>query len=295
MDTMESRKKVEELFDQARLIQTGGDFQALARFLHKFPYLSPFNAALVRVQRPGARYVANITQWNKKFHRTLRPGAQPLVILVPFGPVGFVFELEDTQGKPIPEAAMKELYPFGTNQVLEEGQLDRMIHCLLGEGIICRTRRLGSQYAGCIGRIQEETVLYRKTSKQKTYVKCSHDIVLNSAQTPTEQFGTLAHELGHFFCGHTNPKHRIDYLPDRSWLLTNTKEFEAEAVCYLVCDRLGIQMPSAEYLHGYLEEDNKLPKDISIDTILRAAGTIEDLYKGVRKPRKKLLVVEKIE
>lgn len=295
MDHTEGRKKVEELFDQARIYRTGGDFLALAKFLHKFPYLSPFNAALVRVQRPGARYVASVAQWEKKFHRSLRPGAQPLVILVPFGPVGFVFEVDDTQGEPFPESVQRELYPFGTNQVLGEGQLDRMIHCLLGEGIICRTKRLGTHFAGCIGPIQKEKVIYKKTAKRKIYVTCDHEIVLNATQSPTEQFGTLAHELGHFFCGHTNRNHHIEYLPDRDWLLKNTKEFEAEAVCYLVCDRLGIQMPSEKYLHGYLDEDDALPKHISIDTILRAAGTIEDLYKGIRKPRQKLMEVEKME
>lgn len=54
------------------------------------------------------------------------------------------------------------------------------------------------------------------------------------------------------------------------------REFEAVSVCYLVCLRLGIENPSAEYLHGYLKTNAELPP-ISLERVLVATGLIEQM------------------
>ena len=56
------------------------------------------------------------------------------------------------------------------------------------------------------------------------------------------------------------------------------EEFEAEAVCYLVCDRLGIENPSAEYLNGYLDENREVPP-ISLERVFVAANLVEQMGK----------------
>jgi hypothetical protein len=62
-------------------------------------------------------------------------------------------------------------------------------------------------------------------------------------------------------------------------------EFEAESVCYLLCERLGIDNPSDEYLSGYLKGQAETPQ-ISLHAVLTAAGLIERMGRERMKPRK---------
>jgi hypothetical protein len=61
-------------------------------------------------------------------------------------------------------------------------------------------------------------------------------------------------------------------------------EFEAESVSYLLCGRLGINSPSAEYLSGYVKNHNETLA-ISLDCIIKSAGLIEQMGRERLKPR----------
>ena len=50
-----------------------------------------------------------------------------------------------------------------------------------------------------------------------------------------------------------------------------------------------INNPSAAYLSGYLDANKTIP-DISVETVLKAVAQIEIIYKGVKAPRKELIV-----
>lgn len=83
----------------------------LLDFVRRFPRLSPFNAALVAHQRRQAIFVATEKVWHNEFARTLKPDAEPIVILHPYAPVRFVFDVSDTVGGPIPDDVVN---PFKT-------------------------------------------------------------------------------------------------------------------------------------------------------------------------------------
>ncbi len=53
----------------------------------------------------------------------------------------------------------------------------------------------------------------------------------------------------------------------------DVREFEAEAVSFIVGSRFGLKTASAEYLRGYLKEDTLA--HVSFAAIARAAGRIE--------------------
>lgn len=73
---------------------------------------------LIHIQKPGSKYVASANEWAKRFNRRIKPEARPLIILRPFGPVSFVFELSDTYGKePFPE---EFLNPFKVEGIISE-------------------------------------------------------------------------------------------------------------------------------------------------------------------------------
>jgi hypothetical protein len=96
----------------------------------------------------------------------------------------------------------------------------------------------------------------------------------------------LTRELAHLYCGHLgtlNPR----WWPDRKGLPDPVEEFEAEAVAYLVCRRLGVDTPSGRYLSLFLERDSEIPP-ISPENVMRSAGLIEQMGRekmGVRKDR----------
>ena len=100
-------------------------------------------------------------------------------------------------------------------------------------------------------------------------------ISINNQSTKEEVFAALIHELGHFFCQHLSPVN-LSWWETRN-LSLNEKEFEAETVGWLICERIGIVNPSAEYLSGYLDNDRHIP-NISLETILKVTNTIEDLF-----------------
>lgn len=91
--------ELDKLFTEIGTYRESSEFRKLLNFVKKFPYVAPYNAMLVHIQKPGSLYVASAAEWGKKFNRRVKTGARPLVILRPFGPVAFVFELNDTEAK----------------------------------------------------------------------------------------------------------------------------------------------------------------------------------------------------
>jgi hypothetical protein len=94
------------------------------------------------------------------------------------------------------------------------------------------------------------------------------------------------HELAHLYCGHLGTPNE-KWWPHRRGLTHEVQEFEAESICYLVCQRLGIENPSAQYLATYFAKNEKgdVPP-ISLERVMASAGLIEQMGRGRLKPRK---------
>jgi hypothetical protein len=85
------------------------------------------------------------------------------------------------------------------------------------------------------------------------------------------RFASLIHEIAHIYLGHLgdNP----NKWPDRRPTRIDVREFEAEAVSFIVGRRFGLQTASADYLRGYIKQDTIAY--VSFSAIARAAGRIE--------------------
>ena len=258
--------ELDKLFDEVSTYRSSKDYSEILNFMRRFRKIAPFNLMLVQIQKPGSQYIATAEDWKQRFGRNPRPGARPLVILHPFGPVKFVYKLSDTEGRDFPQ---EMLNPFKAEGHISELELERFIKNIYLNGFGTYSENYGTERAG-----QIQVVNSFGTHNSECFM-LPFAITINKNHDATTRLTTIYHELGHAYCGHLyNPA--INYLPQRYGLPLQVREFEAESVCWMLCERHGIKNPSAEYLSGYLNQNEEIP-NISINTVLKAVTAIEQL------------------
>lgn len=262
---------IDGLFQQALMTAGAGAFDQFLDFVRKFKGLSVYNAMLVRVQRPGAAAVASRRQWYEQ-GRFVMPDAIPIVILQPFGPVRFVYEIGDTEGDEIPGERQLSLFAEGAlpNKVYENTRKAAEKYGIK----VMETDQYGTLLAGTAAGIRVSPELDRseKTLPFRVKLNAKHDL-------PT-RFATLAHELGHIYCGHVG-RDRKGRWPDRSHLPVELHETEAEAVAWLVCQRNGVEARSKEYLSSLIARVDLT--QVSLYAIFEAANRVESRTQPVER------------
>jgi hypothetical protein len=286
-----TRQSLDELFTLARRYKSTKAYWDLLHFVGKFRFYAPFNAMLVHIQKPGARYVAPPHRWLSDYRRHIKAEGQPLVILQPMGPVMFVFDVSDTEPeKEAPPLPSEVERPFDVRQGHIGGELEMTIESAKRDGVSVLERKEGSQRAGSIepvGPGQHLSVRVKQRPRDEyIQVPLRYKLILNSNHSVETKYATLVHELAHLYCGHLGTPNE-KWWPDRTRFSHEVQEFEAESICYLVCKRLGIENPSEEYLGHYWENNKEgdVPA-ISLECVMKSAGLIEQMGRGRLKPRK---------
>lgn len=269
--------ELDKLFEEVGTYRSSADYVELLKFIKRFRQIAPYNAMLIHIQKPGSEYVASAADWKNRFNRKPKPGARPLVILRPFGPVAFVYELNDTQGNNLPPEIQD---PFEAYGIVSDFEIAEFTQSVLYSGIRITEADYGSALAGQV-HVVDSVSQYNGRD-----FKVPFGMTVNRNLDNATKLATVYHELGHVFCGHLFYP-QLKNLPQRYYLSEEEREFEAESVCWLLCERQGIINPSAEYLSDYLGKNGEIP-NISVDAVLKAVGVIEQIKKGVRQPRKEL-------
>ena len=268
-----------QLFHRSARYRRAEEYKWFLDFVGQFPQYSPYNAALLHVQNPGVSFTATRRQWRERFDRATEPGARPYVILQPFGPVLLVYDLPDTEprseeGEDLPE---KVTDPFAVEGELSEDTWTRTLqNCREKERVAVRLTSNFHRRHG--GRVEGRPF----QSGSKNPDNCSHRVLINEDLGLEERYGTLAHELGHLFCGHLG-------ADDGAWwdactsIDEHQKEVEAESVAYLACRRTGLHSVSERYLHWHTERASGSSEDllppVRIRKVLDAVGYIESMGK----------------
>lgn len=284
-----AKRALDELFSQARQYKTSREYLELLRFVGRFRFYSPFNAVLIHSQMEGARYVAPPHRWQREYKRRIKTGARAIVILQPKGPVMFVFDVSDTEPEEgAPPLPPRVLNPFAVRRGRVGSELWSTIENAKRDGVSVIEKEAGSQSAGSIRVAQagKELKFLSRSRPAKEYVTVPvrYEMLLNTNHTAEVKYATLVHELAHLYCGHLGTPNE-KWWPDRRGLWQEVCEFEAESVSYLLCRRLGIGSPSAEYLAGYMKAHEETPQ-MSLDCVLKASGLIEQMGREPLKPRK---------
>ena len=302
----ETKNALDQLFSLTIQYRSSQAYLDLLTFISKFKFYSPFNAFLIHTQKRGATYVATPQRWMYDYGRSIKPEAQPIVILQPMGPVMFVFDVSETDEipgakdvKPLPPQIDRP-YEVQAGK-LKGNQLKLVIENAKRDGVRITMASDGSQSAGLIrwARITQpigsQNVLsgYQKNRKPLfTPVPVKYEMLVNAnGQSPEAQYATIAHELAHLYCGHLGTPD-IKLWPDRQRLNHETEEFEAESVSFMVCQRQGIQTTSPEYLSQFVKDHTDIPT-ISMESVMKAAGLIESMSCQKLKIRKPTLAAPK--
>lgn len=251
------RALLEQLITATKLYNRSDAIQDLFDFTIRLRAFAPFNAMLLHIQKPGLTHAATARDWWTRFHRAPREGARPLLILRTMGPVDFVFDVLDTEGRELPDSAF--VFPTFGN-LTDQGFL-KLVSAVARDRINVVELDAGDKKAGWI------RLTARSGSRRG---KHWYDLAYNRNHPAPTRFVTVAHELAHLFLGHLGPDpgRRV---PKRSMVPFALAELEAETTAYLVARRNGLEPRSESYL---ADHQGALP-DLNLYAVMRAANAVE--------------------
>ena len=258
-------EKVREITDEAlkRLVDElkTGRSEALTQYLAamgRFHRYSWGNVLLINAQRPTATRVAGFHAW-RQLERSVKKGEKGIMIFAPIvvknreatpsqdvkpndalRVAGFrsayVFDVEQTQGRPLPAFARTGGDPkdFG----------DKLKAIIAERGI---------------------AVTYDASIAPADGLSSGGQIRIRPGLSPAEEFSVLAHELAHEMLHHG---------PDRGTMSKVVRETQAEAVAFVVSRGIGLETRSAaaDYIALYNGDANTLTE--SLATIQKASSQI---------------------
>lgn len=239
----DQRGALDQLLEQSRLYESSRDYYELLQFIVCLREFAPFNAMLLHIQKPGLTYAASATDWAQRFDRTVKRKARPLLILMPFAPVSLVYDIQDTEGSPVPES----VYTFPVKGEITESAWAKCLRLVRNNELEVEEFDGGDGEAGLIEVVRSET------SDGDMVDNARYKIMINGNHALSTQYATLAHELAHLFLGHLGRDSRLK-IPDRRNTKAAQKEIEAESVCFIVCGRAGLESKSERYLTQFVDE-----------------------------------------
>ncbi len=272
---------IDLLFNEVINYRKSERFKAILDFCCNFRHIAPFNAMIINMQRPGAKYALTSKEWRLEYGRRLKPNAQPLIYLNR-RPVGTLYDISDTealfdQGPTDQEILDQVANPFKTEGDFDERLLWTLLKNLQYFGI---AYDLEFNSAGRYGAyIEKRPVVSEVCYSQVCFQwEMPYFISINRNAGTLQKMQALCHELGHYFCHHLPPV-------TSEWWVTRRhdkviREFEAESTAYMVCKRIGIPCPNSEaYLAGYIADHEYIPQNISVDAIMKSVNSIEKMLK----------------
>lgn len=278
---------IKELFESEK-------YKTYLNTMSKFHNYSFNNTMLIAMQKPDATLVAGFKAWQKNFDRHVKKGEKGIRILAPapykikeerdkIDPVTqellldkdgnpqkeeveitipafravSVFDLSQTDGKPIPELTAKELLSD------VEGYQDMIRAVEAISPVPIELEEIAGDSKGYYDREAKRIAVQENMSESQT-------------------LKTMIHEVAHSKLHSKEVEQDEQMRKDR-----NTKEVEAESVAYTVCQHFGID--TSDYSFGYIAgwSSGRDTKELrsSMDTIRKTAS---ELITGIEEQLQEL-------
>lgn len=253
---------VNEFFLRSGAVRSRENLRRFLGFLRGAQNRSLFNNMLLFVQCPSATLCATATQW-KALHRRPLPSARPLIILAPRTPVLLLYDVADTEGRPLPnvegEEAPRPERIAGATQLLTQNaaryglRVKHVSGSLLHPGRVVRPQEArGEQYA-------LET--------------CKLVVEVESRLDEAEAYAALVEQLARVLLGHYGGD-EDRWWTSRMTLSEEQKALEADCVRYLVCGRTGLPLPWADDQHACLDDPYTLAT-LDVNLLIKRAAQLE--------------------
>lgn len=247
-----------------------------------------FNSLLIVLQRPHASYLLSANEWRDSWRRDIAPHESPIVIMWPFSPVQFVYEVGQTEPQAdAPPLPREWENPYAMTDARNAGySLYWLTENAKNDGVFVAGAGRGLRSAGCIRTSigdRSQVVQSKDVRQGERRVSIRWDVMVNNAYSQTEQLCTLAHELGHLFCGHLGAA-KEDWWPSRDVPDLAVREFEAESVARLVFRRLAPEAHLPPHLRQYFMDGAPAPTDGWQD-VANAADRVLDMCLGISSER----------
>ena len=254
----EVRKVASEAFEKLVRDVEAGMSETLQQYLKamgRFHRYSVGNAILIQLQRGDATRVAGFRAW-QKLGRHVKKGEHGIAIMAPVVyrrkvqqdgdrdveaemistfKTAYVFDISQTDGKPLPEFARAQGDPGAYLPRLERFVSDRGIKLERGDLKIAEGVSIGGT------------------------------ILLKASLARADAFSVLVHELAHELL-HQDPANR----PKEK----TVREAEAEAVAYVVCQGIGLDVNTASSDYIQLYHGDKRMLVASLERVQRTAAEI---------------------
>ncbi|WP_295627604.1 hypothetical protein [uncultured Corynebacterium sp.] len=287
---------LDELFSLIRdPEQAHAQLKASLEFVANCRHVSPYNAALIQMQRPGTAMTHPRRDW-EKLGRKVKPAAIPIIVLKPFGPIESHFEYDETE----PMEGMESLAvtaPWDRYEV--RGGMEDHISNLISRahhfGVKVVPAKLGSALGGDVRRADLRPLLHRTSRASKV---CTRRYLMRyrESMSGSRLLSVLVHEFAHVLCGHLGPiAQRSEWTRSdlaRVDLPVEVEELEAESTAFIVMRRLGSDTDSADHLRPYVGDTG--PEEMALggfryQRVLVAANLILEAITGKPAIQKEVL------
>lgn len=264
-------------------------FKEYLKCLSKFHSYSLGNTILIAMQKPDATLVAGYTAWKNQFGRQVQKGEQGIRILAPT-PYKKKMEVDIVdpstgQARINPDGTkqteLKEIMvpAFKVVSVFDVSQTDGRPLPSIGVNELIGDVRKYEMFFEALKRSCPVPIAFEQidSGAKGYYHTVDHRIALQEGMSQVQTIKTLIHEMTHQKLHSMDPK---EMTPEEPRLTRNAKEVEAESVAYTVAQHYGIETSdySFAYIAGWSAGKDTPELKASLDRIRTAA---DELITGI--------------
>lgn len=263
-------------------------FQEYLNVMSRFHSYSYSNSVMIAMQKPDATLLAGFSGWQKNFDRHVKAGERGIRIFAP-APVKTKVEREkkdpdtklpvlDENGELVMETVEIKTPRFKIVTVFDVSQTDGKPLPSLGVDELTGNVEQFSQFFEALKRTSTVPIGFKELHDGSNgyYSPAEKRIAIREGMSEVQTVKTAIHELAHSRLhdfDRTKPPAEAEKRKDR-----NTREVEAESVAYVVCQHFGID--TSDYSFGYVatwSASRELPElKASLQTIRDAASSLID-------------------
>lgn len=279
---------IKQLEDGMQELFTTEKFAEYLRTMSKFSHYSTRNVRLINMQMPGATRVAGYQAWQTKFGRYVKRGEKGIRILAP---TPFTIKKEkqkldpDTRqpilggdGLPITEIVEERIPRFKVIPVFDVSQTDGKPLPELVEDLPGDVRHY-ELFMDALAAVSPLPLVVEPMEGKDGYCRYGEKVAVREGMGETQTVCAAVHEIGHAkLHDPTRLSEKEQQALDKK--SKRTKEIEAEAVSYTVCQYYGIETSpnSFGYIATWSKELEMRELTASLDTIRKTAA---ELIEGI--------------